>query len=81
MLDLDVAAKMRDMRKMSQTRFVNRNSEPAGYWGDYRNCDTPIWAFDDVIERIAETHKVKPQNVLFVNGLTVFKVILTPYHY
>lgn len=31
----------------------------AGYWGDYRDCDTPLWAYDDVIERIASKHKVK----------------------
>ncbi|CAB3237984.1 unnamed protein product [Arctia plantaginis] len=30
---------------------------PAGYWGDYRNCDTPLWAYDDLIDRVAETHK------------------------
>lgn len=52
--------KIRDLRKQSQTRIGpnNRNSAPAGHWGDYRNCDTPIWAFDDVIDRITETHKV-----------------------
>ncbi|XP_039765855.1 sphingomyelin phosphodiesterase 1-like [Pararge aegeria] len=30
-----------------------KKSTPAGYWGDYRNCDTPIWAFVDVIKQIA----------------------------
>lgn len=58
MLDLNVATKIRQLRSSSQTRFLStRNPEPAGYWGDFRNCDTPIWAFDDVIETIAESHR------------------------
>ncbi|XP_030028427.2 sphingomyelin phosphodiesterase 1 [Manduca sexta] len=56
-LDLGMVPKIKEMRKTSQTRFSPRNSPPAGYWGDYRNCDSPIWAFDDVIDRIVETHK------------------------
>ncbi|XP_028168351.1 sphingomyelin phosphodiesterase-like, partial [Ostrinia furnacalis] len=35
----------------------SRQSPPAGYWGDYRNCDTPLWAYDDAIENIHENHK------------------------
>lgn len=58
-LDLDMVPTIREMRTSSRTRFpVSRNDEPAGYWGDYRSCDSPIWAYDDVIDRIAETHKV-----------------------
>lgn len=58
-LDLDEARNLREMRSMARTRHVSsRNSPPAGYWGDYRNCDTPLWAFDDAIEIISETHKV-----------------------
>ncbi|KAJ0178770.1 hypothetical protein K1T71_005545 [Dendrolimus kikuchii] len=58
-LDLSLAPKIRELRKLSQTGIGpnSRNSAPAGYWGDYRNCDTPIWAFDDVIDRISETHR------------------------
>ncbi|XP_026322395.1 sphingomyelin phosphodiesterase 1-like [Hyposmocoma kahamanoa] len=57
-LDLDMVPTIREMRTSSRTRFpVSRNDEPAGYWGDYRSCDSPIWAYDDVIDRIAETHK------------------------
>ncbi|KAI8424390.1 hypothetical protein MSG28_002912 [Choristoneura fumiferana] len=57
LIDLGVAPKIREMRSSSQTRFMPaRNVAPAGYWGDYRNCDSPIWAFDDVVDRIAETH-------------------------
>lgn len=59
-LDLDEARNLREKRSMVRTRNARpRNSPPAGYWGDYRDCDTPIWAFDDAIDRIAETHKVK----------------------
>lgn len=62
-LDLDMAPTLRGMRSMAQTRgWVARQSEPAGYWGDFRNCDTPLWAFDDAIDRIAETHKVRIAN-------------------
>ncbi|XP_045760947.1 sphingomyelin phosphodiesterase 1-like [Maniola jurtina] len=35
-----------------------KQSAPAGYWGDYRNCDTPIWAFIDVIKQIASHEDV-----------------------
>ncbi|XP_075971723.1 sphingomyelin phosphodiesterase 1-like [Anticarsia gemmatalis] len=58
MLDLSVASKLRQLKRSTQTRFpATRSPAPAGYWGDFRNCDTPIWAFDDVIDRITETHK------------------------
>ncbi|CAH0605808.1 unnamed protein product [Chrysodeixis includens] len=58
MLDLSKAPKIRELKKSTRTRYLtNRNAAPAGYWGDYRNCDTPIWAVDNVIDRITETHK------------------------
>lgn len=65
---------IRKMRSLSRTRFpASRNAEPAGFWGDYRSCDTPIWAYDDVIERIAETHKVS----VFVNDRILACLIRT----
>ncbi|CAB3222821.1 unnamed protein product [Arctia plantaginis] len=61
MLNLSVASNLREIRKLRNSPQIQlptkSTPEPAGYWGDYRNCDTPIWAFDDVIDRIAETHK------------------------
>ena len=58
-LDLSVAPMVRALRKSSQTRVKSpRKAAPCGYWGDYRNADTPIWAFDNVIDRITETHEV-----------------------
>lgn len=58
-LNLTVAKEIRKER-MSRSRYQYREpSPPAGYWGDYRNCDTPIWAFDDAVEHIHETHKVR----------------------
>ncbi|XP_059046118.1 sphingomyelin phosphodiesterase-like isoform X2 [Achroia grisella] len=58
MLNLSVASDIRQQRMLSQTRHANtRDTSPAGYWGDYRDCDTPLWAYDDVIETIAETHR------------------------
>ncbi|XP_063619525.1 sphingomyelin phosphodiesterase 1-like isoform X1 [Cydia splendana] len=55
LLDLKVAAEIRKMR--SHKRNKRKKAAPAGYWGDYRNCDTPLWTFDDVIDRISDTHK------------------------
>lgn len=62
MLDMSAVSQIKNVRKSLEIRD-NKNLEPAGYWGDYRRCDSPIWAFDDLIERIAETHKV---SILFV---------------
>ncbi|XP_032513068.2 sphingomyelin phosphodiesterase-like [Danaus plexippus] len=54
MLNLDAATGIKSVNIVSRN---NNTSPPAGYWGDYRNCDTPLWAYDDVIERIASAHK------------------------
>jgi hypothetical protein len=35
----------------------------AGYWGDYRACDTPWNVFVDTLQQIKKTHQVK--NILF----------------
>ncbi|XP_045446693.1 sphingomyelin phosphodiesterase-like [Melitaea cinxia] len=43
-----------DIRNLSNVRRNFRNSPGAGYWGDYRSCDSPPWAYDDVIETIAK---------------------------
>ncbi|KAH9635682.1 hypothetical protein HF086_003406 [Spodoptera exigua] len=57
-IDLSVAPKLRQLRRSIQTRtLAPRLAEPAGYWGDYRDCDTPIWAFDNVIDTIIDSHK------------------------
>ncbi|CAH1647174.1 unnamed protein product [Spodoptera littoralis] len=56
-IDLSVVPELRQLRRSIQTRtLAPRNSAPAGYWGDYRDCDTPIWAFDNVIDTITESH-------------------------
>ncbi|XP_053603314.1 sphingomyelin phosphodiesterase 1-like [Plodia interpunctella] len=55
MFNLSLAREIQSLR--SQSIVARQNAEPAGYWGDYRNCDSPIWAYDDLIERIAEAHK------------------------
>ncbi|XP_072939936.1 uncharacterized protein [Epargyreus clarus] len=57
MLDLDIAPVIREAKSRTLPKLKKaRNSEPAGYWGDYRDCDSPIWAYDDVVENIAK-HK------------------------
>lgn len=58
LLNLEDVPKIKEIRMRSSMRAQSRRVEPAGYWGDYRNCDTPRWAFDDVIERMASAHKV-----------------------
>jgi hypothetical protein len=30
-----------------------------GYWGDYRNCDTPWSTFNDIVQQIKRTHQVR----------------------
>lgn len=30
----------------------------AGYWGDYRNCDSPVYAIEDALRHIKEKHSV-----------------------
>jgi sphingomyelin phosphodiesterase len=34
-------------------------SQRAGYWGDYRNCDAPLYAFDNQVQEAATRHQVK----------------------
>ncbi|GJQ65201.1 hypothetical protein Trydic_g7339 [Trypoxylus dichotomus] len=35
---------------------ATNEGDAAGYWGDYRDCDTPEIAIDDALNRIAEQH-------------------------
>jgi sphingomyelin phosphodiesterase len=32
--------------------------EAAGFWGDYRDCDTPVHAVEDVFARMRAAHPV-----------------------
>jgi sphingomyelin phosphodiesterase len=34
------------------------NEPPAGYWGDYRNCDIPIWTLENMFEYISKNEQV-----------------------
>ncbi|XP_047526011.1 sphingomyelin phosphodiesterase 1-like [Pieris napi] len=54
-IDVGVAKTLREVRNV--TRRSERFEPPAGYWGDYRNCDSPIRAYDDVVDRIHSSHK------------------------
>jgi hypothetical protein len=36
-------------------------SAAAGYWGDYRDCDTPWHSFVNMLEHIRDTHSVSLQ--------------------
>jgi len=33
------------------------NDQPAGYWGDYRNCDVPLWTVENMFEHISKTEQ------------------------
>lgn len=35
----------------------DNNGKPAGYWGDYNNCDAPWHAVVDALDQIKNTHK------------------------
>lgn len=35
-----------------------KNDQYAGYWGDYRNCDVPIWTVESMFENIAKNEQV-----------------------
>ena len=30
----------------------------AGYWGDYRNCDIPLWTAENMFKHISENEEV-----------------------
>lgn len=60
-LDLNIVKKIK-YRTVERER---RDTSPAGFWGDYRNCDTPFWAYDDVIKRISSTHRVSTIRYLY----------------
>ena len=34
-------------------------SNAAGFWGDYSNCDIPLWTLEALYEDIANNHQVR----------------------
>ena len=36
----------------------NFKSNKAGYWGDYRNCDTPLWTIENMFDHISKNEEV-----------------------
>lgn len=42
------------VREIPKIKINARNG--AGYWGDYGDCDTPIWAFDNILEEIRKNN-------------------------
>ncbi|CAH0407381.1 unnamed protein product [Chilo suppressalis] len=70
MLNVSIAQELRMKNKgASDKLFGISKPNPAGYWGDYRNCDSPVWTFEDVVDRIKETHK--DIDILYYIGDTV----------
>ena len=55
---------MAKCKKYACCRDINKNdttvksSHLAGYWGDYRSCDTPLNAIEDAFHHIVEQHPV-----------------------
>jgi len=40
------------------------SSAAAGYWGDYRNCDMPVHAFQNLLDHILATHPVTFKKII-----------------
>jgi len=37
---------------------MNDDSKLAGYWGDYRNCDVPLWTVENMFDHISKNEDV-----------------------
>jgi hypothetical protein len=35
----------------------------AGYWGEYRKCDTPWKVLEDTLQQVKKTHQVKNRSL------------------
>ncbi|XP_077294992.1 sphingomyelin phosphodiesterase 1-like [Arctopsyche grandis] len=61
--DISYANKIKSESQREGQREMAENSESkadrAGYWGDYRNCDTPWWAVEAGIDHITENHNIE----------------------
>lgn len=56
-----------------KSQIVLKNSDGAGKWGDYRNCDPPKAMIDNMFDHIVEVHAVS--EIQFCN------VLMTSYYY
>jgi sphingomyelin phosphodiesterase len=36
----------------------NSTASGAGYWGDYRNCDVPLWTVESMFDYISKNEQV-----------------------
>ena len=54
--------------------------DAAGYWGDYRSCDAPWVAIEDLFQHVEQTHKVSLKfsgySLLFSNVLFCFRKLI-----
>lgn len=41
-----------------KSQIVSKESDGAGKWGDYRNCDPPKATIDNMLDHIVEVHPV-----------------------
>lgn len=47
-------------RNLSTSKSKSKTDESlAGFWGDYRNCDIPVWTVEDMFKYISKNEKVK----------------------
>ena len=44
----------------------------AGYWGDYRNCDVPVWTVESMFDYIANNEKVNENLHIWNKNLKFF---------
>ena len=44
-----------DWRRVT-SGYPKRKRAAAGYWGDYRRCDTPLRTIENMLQQIADVH-------------------------
>lgn len=52
--EIEVNKKREGQREMKE----EKESDKAGYWGDYRSCDTPWWSYVAGIDQVSQNHEV-----------------------
>jgi len=57
----------RNSSKLSNANISD--DKKAGYWGDYRNCDVPIWTVENMFDHISRNEQV---NLLLVKLIERF---------
>ena len=43
---------------LSSLNEAIKDDKKAGYWGDYRNCDSPLWTVENMFDFISKNEQV-----------------------